>query len=87
MVVCWRENEAAQDDDWVERSLGAKTSSQEQGPDFDLVGISQTVIVHEAREAVRTTCWSGSSPIGCISIWVTMTLLVMSGHLSIAVIS
>jgi hypothetical protein len=28
-------------------------------------------------------CWSGSSPIGCILIRVTMTLSVMSGSLSL----
>jgi hypothetical protein len=28
-------------------------------------------------------CWSGSSPAGCISIRVTMTLLVMSDSLSL----
>jgi hypothetical protein len=33
-----RENEAAQDDGRAGRSLGAKTSSWEQRPDFDLVG-------------------------------------------------
>jgi hypothetical protein len=29
------------------------------------------------------TCWSGSSPAGCISIRVTVTLSVMSGSLSL----
>jgi hypothetical protein len=28
-------------------------------------------------------CWSGSSPMGCISIRVTVTLSVMSGSLSL----
>jgi hypothetical protein len=28
-------------------------------------------------------CWSGSSPVGCISIRVTTTLSVMSGSLSL----
>jgi hypothetical protein len=28
-------------------------------------------------------CWSGSSPVGCISIRVTMTLSVMSDSLSL----
>jgi hypothetical protein len=28
-------------------------------------------------------CWSGSSPVGCISIRVVTTLLVMSGSLSL----
>jgi hypothetical protein len=36
----WRENEATQDDDRAGLSLGAKTSSREQGLDFDLVGTS-----------------------------------------------
>jgi hypothetical protein len=31
-------NEATQDDNRVGRSMGAKTSSWEQGPDLDLVG-------------------------------------------------
>jgi hypothetical protein len=60
-VVCWRENEAAHDDGRVERSLGTKTFSREQGPNFDLVGTSQMVVVCEIREAKCTTCWSGSS--------------------------
>jgi hypothetical protein len=44
-----RENEAAQDDGWARWSLGAKTSSQEQGPDFNLVGTSWTVVVRETH--------------------------------------
>jgi hypothetical protein len=86
-VVCWREDEAAQDDGRAGGSLGAKTSSQDQRPDFDLVETSRTVVVHETREATRTTCWSGSSPVGCISIRSTMTLLDMSGRSSVAIIS
>jgi hypothetical protein len=39
-VVCWRDNEAAQDDGQSGQSLGVKTSSEEQGSRFDLVGIS-----------------------------------------------
>jgi hypothetical protein len=39
-VVLWSENEVAQDDDRAGRSLGTKISSQEQGPDFELVGTS-----------------------------------------------
>jgi hypothetical protein len=49
----WRENEVAQDDGRVGRSLRAKTSSWEQGPDFDLVGTSWKVVVRETREAKR----------------------------------
>jgi hypothetical protein len=51
----WRENEAALDDGRVERSLRAKTSSWEQGPDFDLVGTSWKVVVRETREAMCMT--------------------------------
>jgi hypothetical protein len=52
----WRENEAAQDDGRTEQSLGAKTSSREQGPDFNLVGTSRNVVIRETREVVHTTC-------------------------------
>jgi hypothetical protein len=46
-----------------------KTSSWEQGPDFDLVGTCEWL--------------SGSSPAGCISIRVVVALSVMSGSLSL----
>jgi hypothetical protein len=60
----------------------AKTSSREQGPDFDLVGTSEWLsYVTASLGVMRMACWSGSSPVGCISIRVTMTLLVMSGRL------
>jgi hypothetical protein len=49
-------------------SLGAKTSSRKQGPDFDLVGTLRIVVIHETLGAARTRCWSGSSLLGCISI-------------------
>jgi hypothetical protein len=55
-MVLWRENEVAQDDSRVGRSLGTNILSQEQGADFDLVGTSQKVVVCETREAARTTC-------------------------------
>jgi hypothetical protein len=55
-VVLWRENEVAQDDSRVGRSLGTNILSQEQGADFDLVGTSQKVVVRETREAARMTC-------------------------------
>jgi hypothetical protein len=77
------ENEAAHDDDWAEQSLGAKTSSREQGPNFNLVGTSQTVVIRETREAKRTTCCSGSSPVGCTPIQITATLSNMSDRLSL----
>jgi hypothetical protein len=51
----WRENEVAQDDRRVGRSLGTKISSREQRPDFDLVRTSQKVIVRETREGTRVT--------------------------------
>jgi hypothetical protein len=41
-------------------SLGAMTSSQEHGTDFDLVGTSQMVVVRETPRVARTVCWSGS---------------------------
>jgi hypothetical protein len=68
-------------------SLGAKTSSREQGLAFDLVETSQIVVVCETPGVTRTSCWSGSSPIGCISIQVTTTLSDMSDCLSVIVIS
>jgi hypothetical protein len=67
--------------------VGAKTSSREQSPDFDLVGSSRAVVIHDTPGAMRMTCWLGSSPTGCISIRVTTTLFDMSDRLSIAVIS
>jgi hypothetical protein len=51
-----------QDDDWVERSLVAKTSSREQSPEFDLVGTSLMVVVRETPGVTRTTCRLGSFP-------------------------
>jgi hypothetical protein len=55
-VVCWRENEATHDDGWAGLSLGAKTSSREQGPSFNFVGTLQIVVVRETREANHMTC-------------------------------
>ncbi len=63
--------------------LGAKTSSREQRLDFDLVGTSPKVFVRETPGATRMSCQSGSSTVGCISIWVTMTLSDMSDRLSL----
>jgi hypothetical protein len=54
--------------------LGAKTSSREQRPDFDLVGTPPMVVIRETLGATRTMCQLGSSPAGCISIRVTATL-------------
>jgi hypothetical protein len=51
----WRENEVAQDDGRVGRSLGTKISSREQRLDFDLVRTSQKVIVRETREGMHMT--------------------------------
>jgi hypothetical protein len=76
-------NEATHDDDWARRSLGVKTSYREQGPSFDLVGTLWVVVVRETREVKRTTCWSGSSPVGCILIRITMTLSDISDRLSL----
>jgi hypothetical protein len=41
------------------------------------------VVIHETREAKRTTCWSGSSPVGCTPIRITVTLSDMSDRLSL----
>jgi hypothetical protein len=86
-VVYWRENEPAQDDGWAGRLLGAKISSWEQRPDFDLVGTSQTVVVRETHGAVCMMCWSGSSTAGCTLIQIATTLSDMSERLIVAVIS
>jgi hypothetical protein len=48
-VVCWKENNAAQDDD----RAGYRW---EQGIDFDLVETSWMVVVHETPGVARTTC-------------------------------
>jgi hypothetical protein len=72
---------AAHDDDRVGRSLGANTSSWEQGPNFDLVGTSRTVVIHETQEAMRTTYWLGSFPAGCTPIRITATPSYMSDRL------
>jgi hypothetical protein len=78
---------ATQDDGRAGRSLGAKTSSREQGPKFDLVGTPQMVVIGKTREATHTTCWSGSSTAWCTPIRIVVTLSDMSDRLSIAVIS
>jgi hypothetical protein len=41
------------------------------------------VVVREAREAARTTCWSGYSTAGCTPIQITATLSHMSDRLSL----
>jgi hypothetical protein len=56
--------------------LSAKTSSWEQG----LVNDFHT---REPPEVKRMSCWSGSSPAGCVSIRVAATFSVMSGSLSL----
>jgi hypothetical protein len=78
---------ATQDDGRAGRLLGAKTSSREQGPKFDLVGTPQMVVICKTREATHTTCWSGSSTAWCTLIRIIVTLLDMSDRLSVAVIS
>jgi hypothetical protein len=57
------------------------------GPDFDLVGTSQTIVIRETPGATHTMCRLGSSPAWCTSIRVAATLLDMSDRLSLAVIS
>jgi hypothetical protein len=54
--------------------------------DFDLVGTSQIIVIHETPGVTRAMCWSGSSPARCISIQIAMTLLNMSDRSSVAVI-
>jgi hypothetical protein len=80
-VVCWRKNKVAHDNGWAGQSLGVKTSSRDQGPNFDLIGTSRAVVVRKTREAKHTTCWSGSSPAWCTPIQITVTLLNMSDYL------
>jgi hypothetical protein len=46
----------AQDNGQVGRSLGDKTSSREQGPDFDLVKTLQTVVAYELHGATHLMC-------------------------------
>jgi hypothetical protein len=70
-----------QDDGRARRSLGAKTSSREQSPDFNLVWTSRMIVVHETCGATHTTCWLGSSPAECTPIQITMTLSDMSDRL------
>jgi hypothetical protein len=72
-----------QDDGQAGRSRGAKTSSREQSPNFDLVETSRTAVVHEIRGATCMMCWLGSSPIGCTPIRIAMTLSNMSDRLSL----
>jgi hypothetical protein len=47
----------------------------------DLVGTSPTVVVLETPGVTHTTCKSGSSAAGCISIQITVTPSDMSGRL------
>jgi hypothetical protein len=47
----WRENEATHDDGRAGLSLVSKTSSREQGPNFDLVGTLHKVVIRETRMA------------------------------------
>jgi hypothetical protein len=70
------------DDGRVGPSWGAKTSSREQSPNFDLVGTSRMVIVCETHGATHMTCWSDFPPAGCTPIRITMTLSDMSDRLS-----
>jgi hypothetical protein len=57
----------------------AKTSSLDQGPDFDLVGTCEWLSYVRASGSLE----SDSSPAGCISIRIAVTLSVMSGSLSL----
>jgi hypothetical protein len=61
----------------------AKTSSREQGPDFDIVGTYERLSYVRAPGVKRMVCRLGSSPVGCISIRVAVTLSVMSDSLSL----
>jgi hypothetical protein len=60
-----------------------KTSSREQGPDFDIVGTCEWLSYVRASGSQVYDVWSGSSPAWCISIRVTTTLSVMSDSLSL----
>jgi hypothetical protein len=46
----------------------AKTSSREQGPDFDIIGTYEWLSYVRASRSQAYGVWSGSSPVGCISI-------------------
>jgi hypothetical protein len=67
---------AEPDDHW-----GPRLHPESRGPNFDVVGTSQTVVVHETRGAKRMTCWPGSSPVGCRPIQIAVTLSDMSDRL------
>jgi hypothetical protein len=77
---------------WPSRTIaGAKTSSREQGPRFDLVWTLRTVVVRETHGASRTMCRSGFLHVGCTSIRFAATLgyewpLVCSCYLIICLI-
>jgi hypothetical protein len=45
------------------------------------------VVVRETPGVTRMTAWSDSSPGGCTTIQITVTLLDLSDRLSVAVIS
>jgi hypothetical protein len=66
-VVCWRENEVAQDDGRAGYA-GSQDFILGAGDQFRFSWASQMVVVHEIPGVARTMCWSGSSPAGCISI-------------------
>jgi hypothetical protein len=59
----------------------AKTSSQEQGPDFNLVGTCEWLSYVRTSESQPFDVLVKFFPAGCISIRVTTTLSVMSGSL------
>jgi hypothetical protein len=62
----------------------AKTSSWEQGPDFDIVGTCEYLsYVRAFRSQSYGVLVRFSSPTGCISVRVTVTLSVMSDNLSL----
>jgi hypothetical protein len=64
-----------------------KTSSREQRPDFDLVGTCEWLSHVSLRESSVWRVGQVLSPAGCISIRVIVILSVMSGSLSVVVIS
>jgi hypothetical protein len=61
--------------------LRAKTSSREQGPDFDIVGTCEWLSYVRAYGSQAYVVLVRFFPIGCLSIQVTATLSVMSGSL------
>ena len=63
--------------------LRVKTSSREQGPDFDIVGTCEWLSYVRASGSQAYNVLVRFFPAGCISIRVVVTLSVMSDSLSL----